>query len=205
MSVKITSHNVDAVKKEKLNQYFQQEVKNYNAFFQTEGLADFLGRFKNKCNVRIKAVGLGSLEIRVECPTLESLENLKSDYCSGYLDEMAEKCMLTDDVRQKLNLKDVSLKVVIRQEDYDRCRKSFLGPVRPSSEVTNPGTGLKCFLQLENLKVHRDNCNNISTLNLSLPTLSTQKTNIEHLYYITHFYRRQRKKIVIIEREKKLK
>ena len=116
----------------------------------------------------------------MECPTLESLENLKSDYCSGYLDEMAEKCMLTDDVRQKLNLKDVSLKVVIRQEDYDRCRKSFLGPVRPSSEVTNPGTALKCFLQLENLKVHRDNCNNISTLNLSLPTLSTQKTNIEH-------------------------
>ena len=56
MSVKITSHNVDAVKKEKLNQYFQQEVKNYNAFFQTEGLADFLGRFRNKCNVRIKAV-----------------------------------------------------------------------------------------------------------------------------------------------------
>ncbi|RMX58800.1 hypothetical protein pdam_00021877 [Pocillopora damicornis] len=138
MSVKITSHNVDAVKKEKLNQYFQQEVKNYNAFFQTEGLADFLGRFRNKCNVRIKEVGLGSLEIRVECPTLESLENLKSDYCSGYLDEMAEKCMLTDDVRQKLNLKDVSLKVVIRQEDYDRCRKSFLGPVRQSSEVINP-------------------------------------------------------------------
>ena len=180
MSVKITSHNVDAVKKERLNQYFQEEIKNYNAFCQTEVLGDFLGRLRNKCNVHIKAVGVGSLEIRVECPTLESLENLKSDYCSGYLDEMAEKCILTDDVRQKLNLKDVSLKAVIRKEDYDRCRKSFLGPVRPSSEVTNPGTCLKYFLHVKNLKVHCANFYSIRKLTLSPPTLSTQKTNMGH-------------------------
>ena len=205
MSVKITSHNVDAVKREKLNQYFQEEVKNYNASSQTEGLGDFLGRFRDKYNIHIKAVGLGSLEVRVECPTLESLEHLKSDYCSGYIDEMAEKCILTDDVRQKLNLKNVSLKAVIRKEDYDRCRKSFLGPVRSSSEVINPGTCLKCFLHLENLKVHRDNCYNISKLNLSLPTPNTQKTNIGHLDSISHFYRKQRKHFSLFEEKKELK
>ena len=188
-----------------MNQYFQEEVKNYNASSQTEGLGDFLGRFRDKYNIRIKAVGLGSLEVRVECPTLESLEHLKSDYCSGYIDEMAEKCILTDDVRQKLNLKNVSLKAVIRKKDYDRCRKSFLGPVRSSSEVTNPGTCLKCFLHLENLKVHRDNCYNISKLNLSLPTPSTQKTNIGHLDSISHFYRKQKKHFSLLEEKKELK
>ena len=55
MSVKITSPNVDAVKKERLNQYFQEEIKNYNALCQTEVLGDFLGRFKKQVQCTYKS------------------------------------------------------------------------------------------------------------------------------------------------------
>ena len=127
--VKIAPSNINAEKEEKFNQHFKAAVSmfmNNDKFSSNEELGNFLKLIEDTHNVHVKAVGFGSLELRLECPTLDSLESLKRDYCSGRLNDMAERCLLTDEVREKLDLKDVTLKTVIKQEDYLACRKSFL-------------------------------------------------------------------------------
>ena len=129
ITVKIAPSNINAEKEEKFNQHYKPAVSlfmNSDKSSSHGELDDFLESIEDTHNVHIKAVGFGSLEIRVECPTLDSLESLKSDYCSGRLNDVAERCLLTDEVREKLDLKDVTLKTVIKQEDYLACRKSFL-------------------------------------------------------------------------------
>ena len=125
ITVKIAPSNINAEKEEKFNQHFKAVVSMFKSSSHGE-LGDLREWIEDTHNVHITAVGFGSLEIRVECPTLDSLESLKSDYFSGRLNDVAERCLLTDEVREKLDLKDVTLKTVIKQEDYLACRKSFL-------------------------------------------------------------------------------
>ena len=74
-------------------------------------------------NLALESVGVGSLEMKFRCPTLESLEHLWSDYQSGYLNEIAERYLVTDDIKKKLNLENVRLKTTIEDENYWNCRK----------------------------------------------------------------------------------
>ena len=49
-------------------------------------------------------VRVGSLEIVLCCHNLESLEHLWSDYLAGHLNELAERYLVTDEVRGRLIL-----------------------------------------------------------------------------------------------------
>ena len=68
----------------------------------------------------------GSLIITVECSSLEILDELWYDYCSGFLNEMAQKFLVTDEVLKELGLTEVKLTTTILEEDYRACREYLL-------------------------------------------------------------------------------
>ena len=75
--------------------------------------------------VSLVTVGIGSIIVTVECPSLESLDHLWSDYRSGELDKVAERCFVTDEMRKKLNLDKICLKTIIEEGNYLNCRKAL--------------------------------------------------------------------------------
>jgi len=64
----------------------------------------------------------GSLLITVECRTLEILERLWEDYCSGNLNAEAEERLLTDDIKRRFNVESIKLETTILEEDYLACK-----------------------------------------------------------------------------------
>ena len=58
------------------------------------------------------------LETIVQCPTLESLDSLLNDYYSGHLNEVAERCLVTEEVETKLNKETLRLRTVINAENH---------------------------------------------------------------------------------------
>ena len=76
--------------------------------------------------VSLVAVRGGSIIVTVECPSLESLEHLWSDYRSGELDKVAERCFVTDEMRKKVNLDKICLKTIIEEDNYLNCRKALM-------------------------------------------------------------------------------
>ena len=72
------------------------------------------------------AVGKGSVIIIVECTTLEGLECLWSDYLSGHLDKLAERYLVTDEMKRKLKLETNCLKTTIEERNYLNCKKALM-------------------------------------------------------------------------------
>ena len=68
----------------------------------------------------------GSLIITVQCPSLESLESLWNGYCSGYLNDIVERFLVTDELKRKLGIDDVRLKTTIEEQNYLVCKKAFM-------------------------------------------------------------------------------
>ena len=87
-----------------------------------EGMSGLIEHIQETYNLALKSVGVGSLEITFQCPSLESLERLWSDYQSGQLNDVAERYLVTDDIKKKLNLKNVRLKTTIEDENYRICK-----------------------------------------------------------------------------------
>ena len=77
--------------------------------------------------VNLVSVGEGSVIIIVECPSLESLERLWADYRDGNLDKVAERYLVTNEMRKELNLETVCLTTTIEEENYLNCKKVLLG------------------------------------------------------------------------------
>ena len=68
----------------------------------------------------------GSLIITVKCSSLQVLEELWADYCSGRLNEMAQKFLVTEDVLTVFGLIEVKLTVTIAEEEYRAVQEYFL-------------------------------------------------------------------------------
>ena len=68
----------------------------------------------------------GSLIITVECSSLEILDELWYDYCNGFLNKMAQKFLVTDEVLKELSLIEVKLTTTVLEEDYKACREHLL-------------------------------------------------------------------------------
>ena len=88
-----------------------------------EGVSSLIEHIRKTYNLALESVGVGSLEIKFRCSTLESLEHLWGDYQSGYLNDIAERYLVTHDIKKKLNLETVRLKTTIEDENYRICRK----------------------------------------------------------------------------------
>ena len=69
---------------------------------------------------------MSSLIIIFKCQSLKSLELLWSDYLSGHLDKMAEQYLVTEEVKEKLNLETIRVKTTIEEENYLNCRKVLM-------------------------------------------------------------------------------
>ena len=117
-----------------------------------EGLSAFFEHLVEVHNVSVKSVLKGSLIITVECPTLESLERLWNDYQSGYLNGIAERFLVTYEIKRKLGLDHVRLRITIEEENYLICKKALmeisgeLGSLYRAF-LGNMYFGLICFLE----------------------------------------------------------
>ena len=90
------------------------------------GVSALIEHIQDAYNLALKSVGVGSLEITFQCTSLESLECLWSDYQSGHLNDIAERYLVTDDIKKKLNLENVSLKTIIEEENYLICKRVLM-------------------------------------------------------------------------------
>ncbi len=86
----------------------------------------YLQYLKEIREVLILGTRLGSLIITVECRSLEILEGLWNDYCTGRLNEMAQKYLVTEDVLKEFGLAEVKLTTTILEEEYKACREHFM-------------------------------------------------------------------------------
>ena len=91
-----------------------------------DGVGGLIEHIKETHHLALKSVGVSSLVIKVQCPTLESLESLWNDYCSGDLNEVAERYLVTDEIKKKLNLETLRLKTTIEEENYLICKKALM-------------------------------------------------------------------------------
>ena len=90
------------------------------------GLSAFFEHLEEVYNVSVKSVQKGSLIITVQCPTLKSLERLWSDYQSGCLNDVAERFLVTDELKGNLGLDNIRLKITIEEENYFICKKALI-------------------------------------------------------------------------------
>ena len=76
--------------------------------------------------VHLRTVGLGSIFISLECPTLDSLEHLWSDYLAGHLHMLIERYLVPDEVKENLVLEGNILKTTIEEQNYLNCKKALV-------------------------------------------------------------------------------
>ena len=76
----------------------------------------------------------GSLQITVECRTLDILERLWEDYCSGHLNAVAEERLLTEDIKKRFDVESVKLETTILEKDYLACKR-FLMDISSESTI----------------------------------------------------------------------
>ena len=91
-----------------------------------EELNGYLKYLTEVRKVLFKDAQQGSLIITVECSSLEILEELWEDYCSGNLNEMAQKYLVTKDMLKEFGPIEVKLATTIPEDEYTACRKYFL-------------------------------------------------------------------------------
>ena len=67
----------------------------------------------------------GSLIINFKCSSLLILDELWEDYYTGYLNEMAQRYLVTEDVLKEFGLTGVKLMTKMTEFDYRKCRYYF--------------------------------------------------------------------------------
>ena len=100
-----------------------QVYTKYRRVSTADGVSALIEHIQDAYNLALKSVGVGSLEIAFHCPSLESLESLWSDYQTGHLNNIAQRYLVTDDIKKKLNLENVRLKTTIEEENYRICKE----------------------------------------------------------------------------------
>ena len=101
------------------------ESRNYSKV-KVQGVSAFLEFLEMMYNVSRVALNKGSLIISLNCKTLKGLDQLWNDYLSGHLNKVAERYLVTDEMKTKLNLRKINLKTTIEEENYLKCRKVLL-------------------------------------------------------------------------------
>ena len=127
--MKITTQGLNDKQQETFDEHLMQQVKLYmtnNTLYTSEGLGAFIQYITESRNLLVKGFRKGCLEVLLQCLTLESLESLWYDYCSGHLNEVAEECLVTGEIKNKLNLETVKLKTIITEENYLICKEAFM-------------------------------------------------------------------------------
>ena len=98
------------------------KLRNYSKVKVT-GVRAFLEYLERTYNLSRDALNVGSLIISLDCKTSQGLDQLWSDYFSGHLNKLAERHLVTDEMKKKLNLRTIKLKITIEEESYLKCKK----------------------------------------------------------------------------------
>ena len=127
----ITTRDLDSEPEDVADRMLRKQLAaflkyNKNKLSTAKGLSTFVKHLENTYNVTLTSVGVGSLVIKVQCPDLQSLESLWNDYCSGVLNEAAERFLVTDDMKKEINLETLRLKTIIEEESYLICKKALM-------------------------------------------------------------------------------
>ena len=88
----------------------------------------FMQYMKEVRKVIVVDVQNGSLILILECSSLQILEELWEDYCTGHLNEVAQKFLVTDEILKEFGLAEVKLTTTINEEEYKACRELLLNP-----------------------------------------------------------------------------
>ena len=131
-SVITTKHHYSDLSDEQqqdVHEILTQQIHLYTKYRKIgtdEGVSALITHIQETYRLALKSVGVGSLRITFNCQSLESLEHLWSDYQSGQLNDIAERYLVTDDIKKKLNLETVRLKTTIEEENYQICKKILM-------------------------------------------------------------------------------
>ena len=91
-----------------------------------EGLEDFYVHLQGHLSLVEIMIQKGCIKITVKCRTLEILERLWDEYCSGRLNAKAEKCLFTENVKEELGMETIKLATTILEEDFLACKFSLI-------------------------------------------------------------------------------
>ena len=96
------------------------EVQNFwdDVYSSNRSLNRLKKYLKKKFGANVLGNRRGSLIITVSCNSLEVLEELWKEYRTGHLNEVIQATLVTAEVLEKLNLKEVKLRTIISEEDY---------------------------------------------------------------------------------------
>ena len=94
---------------------------------------DMFEKHLSKIKAIITCVRKGSLVITVKCESLQILEKLWSEYSSGRLGEVVQKCFVTEKILKEFNLSELKLKTTMDVEEYN-ARKVYFERVAHSSQ-----------------------------------------------------------------------
>ena len=90
---------------------------------ELNGVLQYMQKVRQVIIVDVKT---GSLIITVRCTSLRILDDLWNDYCTGHLQEVAQRNLVTEDILQQWGLDSVQLTLTISEEQYIAYRKNFL-------------------------------------------------------------------------------
>ena len=91
-----------------------------------DGLEDYHAYLVGKLCLRNVTFERSSIKTTVKCCSLEILEGLWNDYCSGRLNAVAEKCLITEKVKDELDMETIQLATTMLEEDYLACKLSLM-------------------------------------------------------------------------------
>ena len=88
-----------------------------------QGFLEYLKKFRKVLFVDAQE---GSLIITVGCRSVQILEDLWCDYCTGRVNEMAQKYLVTEEILNELGLTEAKLTTSISEEEYRSCQEQLL-------------------------------------------------------------------------------
>ena len=91
-----------------------------------EERTEFLEYLTDVRKVLVLDAQSGSLIVTVLCTSLEILDALWYDYCTGHLNDMAQKYLVTKDILKEFDLTELRLTTTIQLEEYKAARNFFL-------------------------------------------------------------------------------
>ena len=117
--------------REKVNRHMRQMIDEVNSegifdYSTDKGIRRFCAYLIGERRLMDVNFQSSSIKVIVKCRTLEILEELWGDYCSGHLNVVAEECLITEEVKEKLGMETITLKTTILEEDYVTCKLSLM-------------------------------------------------------------------------------
>jgi len=119
-----TKTELKRVMKEMANRFIDTKLDDIPPEEWARSLRHYL---EGALELKTTQASVGCLRITVECRTLEILEHLWDDYCSGHLNEVVEERLLTDEIKMRFRVESVKLTTTILQEDYLACKQFLEG------------------------------------------------------------------------------